>query len=447
MADQVPALLSSQYLHHRKVIIMSNERIAAARGFAPERLQTLDSTLQRYIDQGLRTGFNAMVLRKGDVVFQRSYGYRDRATRAPMQMDSLFRVFSMTKIVTAVAALMLWEEGKFQLNDPISQYLPEFGDLQVMTNVTETDFDLEPAERPIIIRDLFLHTAGLAYVFPYHPKLDEQVFRLDIGLQRPEGGQASEPTLAQYVVKVAQLPLVAQPGQSWHYSFAIDVLARLVEVIAERPWPEVLRRRILQPLGMEDTSFVVPEDRRNRLTTLAATAELFPPEMFAQLHTDEHGIGHFPDPTADVFVHPQVQPRGGHGLISTITDYAVFLQCLLNNGEYKGHRLLGRKTVEFARANHLSPEQLPFEVLEKVAVNARSRGFGFLGEVALDPVQKGWTLGSAGEFSWSGFAGTWFSVDPVEKMILLLFTQYISDQDREGIWHEFRNGTYQALVD
>ncbi len=426
---------------------MRHERIATARGFSPERLATLDTTLQRYSDAGLRTGFNAMVLRKGDVVFGKSYGYRDRASRAPMQMDSLFRVFSMTKVITAAAALTLWEQGRFQLNDPVAKVLPEFQTMTVMANVTETDYDEVPAERPILIRDLLLHTAGLGYVFPYHPKLDEQVYNLGIGLNRPPGMESYEPTLAEYVAKVAALPLVAQPGSAWHYSFGLDVLARLVEVIADQPWQDVLKKRIFQPLGMEDTSFVVSDDKRERLTTLSVSPEIFPPEVFAQFEKDQHGIGHFAGPSADVFVDPLAQPRGGHGLVSTIEDYAVFLQCLLNGGESRGYRLLGRKTVEFARANHLTAEQLPFEIVANVAADPRSRGFGFLGEVLLDPVLKGWSMGSKGEFHWSGYAGTWFSVDPVEDMILLLFTQYISDQDRFFIWHDFRNGAYQALVD
>ena len=406
---------------------------------ALNRIGKLKDLLNRYVDEGRAVGVHAVALLGGDCVFSEAVGYRDRAAMLPLGEDALYRIMSMTKPLTVAAALMLWEEGRFHLADPVKEYLPAFDQMMVTTNVTETDYELVAADRPITVRDLFLHTAGLSYHSPDHPKLALLVKQK--GLLNDLEPDCRPLSLAEYVDGIAELPLVLQPGTRWHYSWAMDVLARLVEVVSGQGFAEYLDERLFGPLGMVDTSFGVPQDKLHRLTILNRYVQ--GAEGGSQARMESVPL------ESDPFVVETNPPRGGHGLVSSVTDYGRFCQFLLNGGSLAGTRLLSRRTVEFARANHLPPSMLPFTPPSPVMAPPRTipaqNGFGPLGVVVLDPAVGQTSLGSAGEFCFAGSAGTRFAIDPGENLVVMLFRQCLDDIDEWRLWDLVKTGIYQAL--
>jgi CubicO group peptidase (beta-lactamase class C family) len=326
----------------------------------------------------------------------------------------------MTKPITSAAVLMLFEQGHFQLSDPIAHYIPAFADVKVLDNSVGSGVRYVDPVRPISIRDLLTHTAGLSYGFDENVYIDD-LYREQVYSLRQNG---SDLTLEDFIHAIAKLPLAHQPGSAFRYSFATDVLGLLVQVVAGMPFAEFLRQRIFEPLGMVDTGFHVPAEQIGRF---AAT---YGPDQ-------EHGLAVVDAPATSDFARPTQAPSGGGGLISTASDYLRFAQMLLNKGELDGARLLGRKTVELMASNHLPAGVHPFD--------EQHSGFGLGVSVLLDPA-RAQNLGSAGTFAWGGAANTKFWIDPREELIGILMVQFMPN-DTYPVGPNFRTLVYQALVD
>jgi CubicO group peptidase (beta-lactamase class C family) len=383
-------------------------------GLSSERLERLAQVTQAHVETGRLPGAVILLARYGKIAYFTSFGFRDRANEAPMTTDAIFRIYSMTKPITSVAVMMLHEEGKLQLYDPVSLYLPELTKLKVGVEITDLGtgqktFETVQAQRDITIQDLLRHTSG----FTYGRRGDTQVHELYL---EAKIGNRND-TNAALVAKLSQLPLLYQPGTRWEYSVSTDVLGRLVEVVSGQSLGEFFAERIFRPLGMQDTAFQVPADKLDR----AAQPWARPggPPM---------------TPRFDVAVAPTFQSGGG-GLVSTAMDYLRFAQMLLNGGEGAGVRLLGRKTVEFMTADHLGSIPYP-----------RPRmGFGLGFQVRRDAgIAR--LPGSVGEYGWAGAAGTLFWIDPQEHLIAIYMIQ-VSNEERVFLRNQFKSLVSQAIID
>jgi CubicO group peptidase (beta-lactamase class C family) len=337
-----------------------------------------------------------------------------------MQADTLFRIYSMTKPITSTAVLMLYEEGRFRLTDPVADYIPAFKKVKVLENPPASGVRFVEPARPITIRHLLTHTAGLSYGF------DDDVYLDDLYRKNVWRPHDKNPTmnLEIFVNNIAKQPLAFQPGVLFHYSLATDVLGYLVQVVAGQPFDQFLKQRIFDPLGMTDTAFYASPEKLERLAVVYTSAK----PAGLQL-ADFPGVANYDRP-------PKV-PSGGGGLVSTTGDYLRFAQMLLNKGELDGARLLGRKTVELMTTNHLPAGVHPFDDL--------ASGFGLGGSVLMD-VGKSQMLGSVGNFGWGGAANTNFWIDPHEELIGILMLQFMPS-DTYPVVPVFRILTYQALVD
>ncbi len=389
-------------------------------GFSTERMGRISTVMRRYVDERKLAGMTTLVARRGQTVHFETCGMADVASGAPMRLDTLFRIYSMTKPITSTAVLMLFEEGRFLLSDPVAKYIPEFADIRVLDNSAGSGVRYVAPVRPISIRDLLTHTAGLSYGFDDNVYIDE-LYREQIWALRESH---PELTLESFVQAIAKLPLAHQPGSAFRYSFATDVLGLLVQVVAGMPFEEFLRQRIFEPLGMVDTGFYVPAEQVGR---------------FAATHgpDTEHGLKVTDAPATSDFARPTRLPSGGGGLVSSTSDYLRFAQMLLNQGQLDDVRLLGRKTVELMASNHLPAGVHPFE--------DTSSGFGLGVSVLLDPAQAQ-NLGSVGTFGWGGAANTNFWIDPREELIGILMLQFMPS-DTYPVSPNFRTLVYQALVD
>jgi CubicO group peptidase (beta-lactamase class C family) len=323
----------------------------------------------------------------------------------------------MTKPITSVAVMMLYEEGHFQLDDPVSKFIPEFKNVKVFVRKTEAGFELAGPKREITIRDLLTHTSGLAYGMDKDTPVEEMYKEADLF--------RFDETLEKMIQRLVKLPLANQPGSRWRYSIATDVLGYLVEVVSGKRFDVFLEERIFGPLGMEDTGFYVPDEKIGRF------AAMYRPEEKGGLKRDDKvEWGTFSKSTRLL--------SGGGGLVSTASDYMRFAQMLLNKGELDGTRLLGRKTVELMTANHL-PDEL-------IRQGNMTKGYGFgLGFAVLMDVAQSESLGSEGEYMWGGAASTGFWIDPEEGLIGILMTQFMPYNDRFA--REFKVLTYQAIAD
>jgi len=377
--------------------------------------------MQGYVDQNKLAGTIAVVARRGKVAYLERFGMMDLEAAKPMQFDTIFRIYSMTKPITSVALMMLYEEGQFQLNDPVSKFIPKFADVKVFAGATGEAFELTELEREITIWHLLTHTAGLSYDFFEDSPVDAMYLEAD--LHRPDR------TAEEVVHEIVKLPLVHQPGAAWRYSMATDVLGYLIEVISGMTLDVFFEEKILKPLGMEDTDFYVPEAKLDRFA-----AEYGP--------TENGGIELLDASATSQYTKPTRFLSGGIGLVSTASDYMRFLQMLLNGGELDGTRLLGRKTVELMTINHLPDELIPIQVQPHTLHGC---GFGLGFRVLVNLAQAG-RLGSEGEFGWGGAASTSFFVDPKEQLIGLLLTQLMPSR-YYPIRNEFKVLVYQALVD
>ena len=387
-------------------------------GFSSSRLARINVAMQRYVDEQKLAGMVTLVARRGQVVHFEKFGMADREAGTPMALDTIFRIYSMTKPITSTAVLMLFEEGLLRLTDPVSRYIPAFGQVKVLDNTPGSGVRLVDPIRPITVRDLLTHTAGLSYGF------DEGVYIDDLYRQHLWGPLEANPDLTpeEIVGAVAKLPLVSQPGTQYRYSFATDVLGYLVQVVAAMPFAQFLQQRIFEPLGMVDTDFWVPSEKLDRFAAVYSLDEL-------------GGLKVLDTPDINHYTHPTQCPSGGGGLVSTAGDYLRFAQMLAHKGELEDVRLLGRKTVELMMTNHLADG----------VYESPGQGFGLGGSVLLD-LGKGQTLGSVGTFGWGGAANTNFWVDPKEEMLGILMVQFMPS-DTYPVTPDYRILAYQALVD
>jgi CubicO group peptidase (beta-lactamase class C family) len=388
----------------------------AALGFSPQRLDRLHGFLEAQIEAGRVSGAIVLLARQGQIVDWQAFGQRDLAAAAAMERDTIVRIYSMSKLVTSVAVLTLFEEGRFKLDDPITKFIPELASLQVFTGGTADAPQLEPARAPLTIKQLLTHTAGFTYDFGDSP-LEQLYKRADLW---------GAPNFKAFIERAAKLPLAHHPGERWTYGINTDVLGYLVEVVSGQPFEAFLEERLFRPLRLPDTGFLVPPEKQGRL---ARIYELGPEGKLRPAK-----------PILDSYRAPgQGWPSGGAGLFSTIGDFARFGQMLLNGGRLEGTQVLGRKTVELMLANHLNHLPSPTHPWNV------SEGFGLGGSVRLD-LAKGNNLGSVGQFGWSGAATTYFNLDPHEDTLALLFLQHFP-YDQHGLFPTFSTLFYQALVD
>jgi len=418
-------------------------------GFDPERLQRISEYMKGRVADGTMVGGMGMIARNGKVAYVDTWGMRDREAGLPMTEDTIFRIYSMSKPVTSVALMMLWEEGKFFLDDPVARYLPQLADLQVAVSTADGDTKAAsdgtqsstigtgdetkvgqtraPRRQPSI-RDLLRHTAGMTYGVFGNTEVDQKYRELGLLTETPD--------LEDFVSKLGTVPLQYEPGSRWHYSVSVDVQGRLVEVLSGMKFGEFLAKRIFTPLGMTDTSFVVPEDKTYRFAQLYSPAD-----------TAEGNLAWLSQPKSSQLVVAQEMANrnfrpgatfesGGGGLVSTASDYLLFCQMLLNGGELNGARLLAPKTIELMTSNQLGDIQMGF--------GRRGVGFGLGFAVTLDQSRTG-DAGSTGEYNWGGAAGTRFWIDPEQNLIGIFMVQSMPHRTRLG--GEYKILTYQALVD
>ncbi len=377
-------------------------------GVSAERLQRIHPVMQGYVDEGQVSGFLTAIARRGKVVHFETVGMRDIENSKPVEPDTLFRIYSMSKPITSVAIMMLYEEGRFHLDTPAAKFIPEFKNMQVYN---EDQTETRDAEKPITIKHLLTHTAGFTYGWGNKPvdKLYGEASLLK-----------SSKTLAEMVQNLAEIPLVHEPGERWTYGVSTDVLGYLVEVIAEMPFEEFLQTRLFQPLGMVDTGFSVPAEKAHRFAALYRYTKNEGMKLEKAPPLANEDLGFF--------------PAGGSGLVSTAADYLRFSQMLLNGGELDGARILGRKTVELMRQPH-----------HRWGKGGKgSGGFG-LGFAVVTDVSQADILESVGNFSWGGAAATTFWIDPQEELIGVLMTQLMNNP--HPFQQQFKVLTYQALTD
>ena len=398
-------------------------------GLDAARLRRIDEHFARYVDDGQLPGWLVLVSRRGQIAHLSTYGQRDIEAGLPVQADTLFRIYSMTKPVTSVAAMMLYEQGAFQLTDPISRFLPEFADMRVFVKGTAAKPVTVPATEPIRVWHLLTQTAGLTYGFHHANPVDAMYRAAGFEFVAPAGMD-----LAASCAVWATLPLLFEPGTEWNYSISTDVLGRLVEVVGGKPLDDFFAERIFQPLSMIDTGFWVEELHAGRL---------------AALYTPQPGTGRVMrlDAYGNIALRRPEFLSGGDGLVSSAGDYHRFARMLACGGELDGVRLLGPRTVRYMTRNHL-PGGADLETFGRplfAEVGFEGVGFGLGFAVVQDPVAYR-TLTSVGEFNWGGMASTAFWVDPVEDLVVLFLTQLVPSSVYP-IRTQLRQLVNQALVD
>lgn len=396
----IPVLLAVLVL---QVLVLAQDLPTAkpeSVGLSSERLERITTAVQNDINDKRIAGAVTLVVRHGKVAWFKAQGMRDREAGKPMPTDAMFRICSMSKPITTVAAMMLYEEGKFLLEDPVSKYLPEFKDMKVLVKPAKGEPYTIPATKEITVRDLMRHTSGMTYNWNEDLGAMYEKANVASGLLQYDG------TIADNAKSLAGMPLLFNPGEKWEYSLSVDVLGRLIEVWSGKPLDEFFRTRIFEPLGMKDTYFYPPENKFDRLAT-------------AYTYYSDKGLNRFPDtPIREgTFVYsadyPTKGPKklfsGGAGLVSTAMDYARFCQMMLDEGRFGNTRLLSRKTVEL----------MTHDQLGKIGPD-QGFGLGFGIEGVKEPLSE---LGSVGAYAWGGFFYTTFSIDPKEQMIVVFMAQ------------------------
>jgi CubicO group peptidase (beta-lactamase class C family) len=382
----------------------------------------------RYVDAGRFPGTQLLVYRRGKVVHNAVQGFADVERKAPMKDDTIFRIYSMTKPITSVAFLMLFEEGRVALDEPVHKYIPEWKNLGVFQAGTAPAFLTRPPSRPMLIVDLLRHTSGLTYGFQQRSNVDAAYREMKVGEVEKAG------TLQSMIEDLAKLPLEFSPGEAWNYSVSTDVIGYLIGKISGKPFEQFLAERIFDPLGMNDTGFFVPPAKAHRLAACYSA-------------DGKGGMTLQDDPTESSFLSPPSLISGGGGLCSTAADYLTFCRALLGGGELGGVRLIGPKTLALMTSNHLPGGRDLTEMSRSLFSEATYAGVGFgLGvSVTMNPSQ---TLipGSAGEYAWGGAASTAFWIDPAEELIAIFMTQLLPSSSYP-VRRELRTMVYAGITD
>jgi len=407
-------------------------------GLSKEKLMAMESFFkEKYIQNGKLAGIQTLVARKGKVVHFKSTGLRDVENNKKIEKDTIFRIYSMTKPITSVALMQLFEQGLFQLADPVSKFLPEFKNPKVFLSGSYPHFMTSPAEREITIRDLLTHTAGLTYGFHYRTNVDHAYRKVWSG-PRGDNTDFSFPPLdlENFSKSIASLPLEFSPGDKWNYSVATDICGRLVEVLSDMTLDAYFSKYIFKPLKMKDTSFYVP---KNKLSRFAACYERTPKEYLKLQDSGDAKSGYSSMP---------LHLSGGGGLVSTTEDYFNFCQMLLNGGLFEGKRLLSRKTIELMTSNHLPGNQDMVTMgsegsFSEIRYKGVGFGLGFGVNIDLADTQNS---GSVGSYNWGGAASTFFWVDPKEELICILMTQ-LMPSGYYPIRMQMQSMVYSSFID
>lgn len=398
--------------------------IAEKVGLSTERLKRITNVSQRYVDEGKIAGVVTMVARKGKLVHFEAVGNKGADDPRPLKKDDLFRIYSMSKPITATAMMQLYEQGKFQLNDPVSKFVPELKDLKVLSE----DGVLIPVKNEMTMHHLLTHTTGLSYGFNPDGDMVDKLYK-DANIWNAKD-------LDDFVSIVAKLPLKFEPGTKWHYSIAVDITGLIVQRLSGLSFDEYLRKNIFEPLDMKDTFFEVPKSKadrflpnhywdaaNNKLATIAETSE-----------------------SAMRNYHKVTLYSGGGGLVSTAMDYMKFAEAMRKGGISDGNRILGEKTVNFMVKNHLPGSISTSGVGESPLAAAEQRGFGFgLGFGVVTDAIKNEVIGSDGEFNWGGAAGTVFWIDPVEEIVVVGMIQLMGSP--WTLRSDLKVATYQAVIE
>src|ERR1700678_594181 len=409
-------------------------------GMSKAAFDRLDDHLkQRYVDAGRFPGTQLLVYRRGQLVHHSLQGFADVERKAPVKDDTIYRIYSMTKPITSIAFMILVEEGRIALDEPVHKYIPEWKNLGVFQAGVWPAFLTRPPSRPMQIVDLMRHTSGLTYGFQQRGNVDAAYRELKIGEVEKAG------TLQSMVTDLAKIPLEFSPGEAWNYSVSTDVIGYLIGQISGKPFEQFLQERIFDPLGMKDTGFFVSADKAHRFAACYSAS----PQGAMTFHATDRkgGLTLQDDPATSSFLSPPSFISGGGGLCSTSVDYLTFCRALLNGGELNGVRLIGPKTLALMTSNHLPGGRTLPELSRSLFSEATYHGIGFgLGvSVTLEPAR---TLipGSAGEYAWGGAATTSFWIDPAEELIAIFMTQVLPSS-AYPIRRELRTMVYAAITD
>ena len=389
-------------------------------GISSERLGRLDTVLNSYVEENLIAGQVLLVLRKGRIAHSLANGMRDIEATDPMKEDTIFRIASQTKALVSTGIMILHERGQLDISHPLSRYIPEWENVQVAVPNENGSYNLEPVERPITLRHLLTHTAGMSYgTGPASREWEEADFQGWYFANKTE-------TIGESIARMASLPLDAHPGTAWIYGYNTDILGAVIEKTSGMDLNNFLQQEIFEPLEMSDSHFYLPENKRERL---------------AVVYQPKPGGGIQAIPATDgmrsqgLYIDgPRISYSGGAGLLSTANDYARFLQMTLNGGELDGKRILSRKTIELMTTNHLG--DLPFR---------SGQGFGLGFSIVTDLGERG-TLGSVGEYGWGGAYHSTYWVDPLEELVVVYLTQIIPATGLDD-YSKLRSGVYQAIID
>jgi CubicO group peptidase (beta-lactamase class C family) len=394
-----------------------------ALGFSGERLERLHALMQGVVDAKQLPGAVTLLARHGKVIDYRTYGLRDVASGAPMTKDTIFRAFSMTKPMTGAAMMVLYEQGKWLPSDPIAKYIPEFAHLKVCTGVDGAgNMILEEPVHPPTMQELMTHTAGFVYGFFGDTPADKEYRRV---------GVMGSKTLKEFIEKLAKIPLAYQPGTKWVYSASMDIQGYIVEKLSGQTLPDFMQEHIFKPLGMKDTGFIVPADKRGRFVTIYRSnekGEVIPAPGFGGEYAEQPGM-----------------PSGGGGTVTTAEDYFRFAEMLANGGELNGVRILSPASVQLMSSNHLAPRLLTGEFSIGAQVMRPGLGYGYDCAVEYDPAEANLPDGR-GTFFWDGAAGTWFWIDPTNDVVFVGMIQRVLGPDSPNVEYQSRSAVYQALV-
>tara|TARA_B100001750_G_C15488390_1_gene589679 strand:+ start:285 stop:1517 length:1233 start_codon:yes stop_codon:yes gene_type:complete len=402
--------------------------IIMGHGFSVDRLEYLTAHLDKYVDDGRFPGCSCLVMRHGEEAYFQAFGRRDVDRDLAMERDTVVRIYSMSKPITSVALMMLYEEGKFQLDDPVSKFIPSWSDLSVYEQGENESMVTSPMTEPMTVKHLLTHTSGLTYGFMNSHPVDAMYRNASVG------GDRQGSTLEDMIDDLAGIPVTFTPGSRWNYSVATDVCGYLVQLFSDTDLDVFVRERITEPLGMNDAGYQVGASSKDK---------------FAACYRYKRGGGFElqDDPTTSPYHQRPTFFSGGGGMVASIDDYGRFAQMLLNRGELDGHRILGRKTVEYMATNHM-PGNVDLAAMGQPVFSETSYhgvGFGLGFSVVLDPAAAG-VLDSPGEFAWGGAASTYFWVDPLEDMTVVFLTQLLPSSTHP-IRRELKTLIYQAIVD